>query len=96
VPQHVRQDRLQLQHSELLSNAVPGTGAEGDVCVRVSLCCPLWQEVVRVELLRVWELDRVPMDVVNIHDHCASRRDIIASWKIKTNLNPHFSQLLLI
>jgi len=86
VPQHVRQDRLHLQHSELLSNAVPRTGAEGDVGVWMSVCCPLWQEVVRVELLGIWELDRVPMDSVDVHHHCASRRDVVASWKNEQNV----------
>ena len=63
MTQDVGQHRLHLQHSELLSYAVPGTGAEGDVGVGVSLCYPLWQEVVRVKFLRVGELIRVPMDV---------------------------------
>ena len=81
MTQHVGQHCLQLQHSELLSNAVPRTGAEGDVGIGVSLCYPLWQEVVRVKLLGVWELDRISMDSVDVRDHCASRRDVIARWK---------------
>ena len=86
MTQHVGQHRLHLQHSELLSNAVPGTGAEGDVGIRVSLCYPLWQEVVRVELLRVWELGRISMDSADVHGHCASRRDVIARWKSEQNV----------
>jgi hypothetical protein len=86
VTQHVGQHCLHLQHSELLAYAVPGTGAERDVGVGVSPCYPLWQEVVRVELLRVGKLNRVPMDAVDIYDDCASRRDIVARWKKETKL----------
>jgi hypothetical protein len=86
VTQDVGQHGLHLQHCELLAYAIPGTSAEGDVGVWVSVCCPLWQEVVRVELLRVWEMNRVPMDAVDIYDNCASRRDVVARWKKETKL----------
>jgi len=64
VTQHVGQHCLLLKHSKLLAYAVPGTGTEGDVGIGVSLCYPLWQEVVRVELLRVGELSRVAMEEI--------------------------------
>jgi len=72
--QDVGQHRLHLQHSELLAYAVPGTCAEGDVGVGLSLCYPLWQEVVRVKLLTVGEVIRVPMDVIDLHCRCYSSR----------------------
>ena len=65
VTQDVGQHGLHLQHSELLAYAVPGAGAEGDIGIGMSLCYPLRQEVVRVKLLRVGELIRVPMDVID-------------------------------
>jgi len=65
VTQDVGQHCLLLQQSELLTYAVPGTSAEGDVSIEMSLHYPLWQEVGKVELLRVGELIRVLMDVID-------------------------------
>jgi len=74
VTQDVGQHCLHLQHSELLAYAVPGTSAEGDVGIGVSLCYPLRQEVVRVKLFRVGELIRVAMDVIDVHCQLHSGR----------------------
>ena len=74
VTQHARQHRLHLQHSKLLAYAVPRAGTEGDEGIGVPLCYPLWQEVIRVELLRVGELSRVLMDVIDGQCHCHSSR----------------------
>ena len=57
VTQHAWQHSLHLQHGELLSYTVPGTGAEGDVSVGVSLCYPFWQEIFRVKFFKGWEID---------------------------------------
>jgi hypothetical protein len=64
--QYIGQDCLLLQQGELLTYAVPGTRAEGDVGVGVSFHYSLRQEVVRVKLLWVGELIRVPMDDIVI------------------------------
>jgi hypothetical protein len=81
VTQDAGQHSLHLQHSELLSYAVPRAGAEGDLGVGVPLCCTLWQEVVRVDLLRVRELIRVPMVQVNMDCNRAACRYCVATWK---------------
>ena len=87
MTQYVGQHRLFLQEGELLSYAVPRAGAEGDVGVGMSLCYPLWQEVVRVELLRVGELIRVPMVQKSIYPYRAACRYCVATWK---RTQPHW------
>jgi hypothetical protein len=59
------QHSLLLQQSVFLTYAVPGTSIEGDEGVGVSLCYSLWQEVVRIKLLRVGEVISVPTDVID-------------------------------
>jgi hypothetical protein len=77
VTQDAGQHRLLLQQSELLTYAVPGTSAEGDVGIGVSLFYPLWQEVVRVELFGVGELISVPMDAVDMHEYRTTRGNVV-------------------
>ena len=83
VKQHVGQHCLHLQHSKLLAYAVSGTSAEVDVGIGVSLCYPLWQEVVRVKLLTVGEVIRVPMDVIDLHCQCYCSRYGVIIWNTK-------------
>uniref|UniRef100_A0A182Q3H3 Uncharacterized protein n=1 Tax=Anopheles farauti TaxID=69004 RepID=A0A182Q3H3_9DIPT len=68
LPQHGRDDRLLLEDGELLPDAVARPGTERDVRVRVAPVAVLRQEVVRVELVRVGEDGRVPVQLVH-DDH---------------------------
>jgi hypothetical protein len=77
-----RQHRFLLQQSKLLTYAVPGTGTEGDVGIGVSLCYPLWQEVVWVKVFRVRVLVRITVHIEDLKiDHAASWYKVIP-WKV--------------
>uniref|UniRef100_A0A182U2K1 Uncharacterized protein n=1 Tax=Anopheles melas TaxID=34690 RepID=A0A182U2K1_9DIPT len=68
LAQDGRDDGLLLQYRELLTDTVPRPGTERDVRVRVAPVAVLWQEVVRVELVRVGEHGRVAVQLIH-HDH---------------------------
>ena len=46
------------------------------------LCYPLRQEAVRVELLSVGELNRVPKDAVQVNNNRASSWKFVLSWNM--------------
>ena len=64
--------------SVILTDTTPGSSAEGNVAVVVPVRGVLWQEVIRVEGLRVLVVFRVAVDLEGAnHNSGASRQDIV-------------------